>query len=182
MPATSNILMSLPTICSAVKEPDGRVRKTSMPNLTGSTPSCSPSLAAMAASTAVAVGLLSMRVSVIMAESSSLAWVSVGSTPMTSNSLATMEQEEPQGSATMCSGAAVVKSPKRWWSTTPKMVAFSRPATDWPGSLWSVRMTSWGSAPSAAGSMASISVGAGTPASSRSLADSAGSGPKQQAV
>ena len=109
LPATSNILMSLPTISAAVKEPDGRVRKTSMPNLTGSTPSCSPSFLAIAASTSVAVGLLSMRVSVIMAESSSLAWVSVGATPMTSNSLATMEQEEPQGSATMCSGAAIVK-------------------------------------------------------------------------
>ena len=93
-----------------------------------------------------------------------------------------MEQEEPQGSATMCSGAAVVKSPKRWWSTTPAITAFSRPATDWPGSLWSVRTTCWGSAPSAAGSMASMSVGAGTPASPRSLADSAGSGPRQQAV
>ena len=60
-------------LSAAVKEPDGRVRKTSMPNLTGSTPTCSPSLAATARSTSVVVGLLSMSVSVIMAESSSLA-------------------------------------------------------------------------------------------------------------
>ena len=97
LPAGSNILMSLPTISAAVKEPDGRVRKTSMPNLTGSTPTCSPSLAATARSTSVVVGLLSMSVSVIMAESSSLAWTSESSTPSTPASLVTMVQLEPQG-------------------------------------------------------------------------------------
>ena len=61
----------------------------------------------------VVVGLLSMSVSVIMADSSRRAWASVGCCPSTSNSLATMVQLEPQGMATMVSGAAVVKPPKR---------------------------------------------------------------------
>ena len=68
-----------------------------MPNLTRIDAHLLLSLAATARSTSVVVGLLSMSVSVIMAESSSLAWTSESSTPSTPASLVTMVQLEPQG-------------------------------------------------------------------------------------
>ena len=67
----------------------------------------------MARSASVVVGDLSMTASVIMAASSMAAWASLMGVPVTSKSLAMMQQVEPQGTLMKSVGWAVVRSAMR---------------------------------------------------------------------